>query len=379
MYDLVLQAGRVVCPRTGRDGPGEVAIKGGRIVAVGKNFEGGKQIDLPDAILLPGLIDLHAHPGRERMVFHGAEPDKHMLPNGVTTVLSQGDAGADNFEEYLERTIKPSRARVLMALNLSLKGELASGAFANPDDADVDACVATVTVHPEHIWGIAVNTSRNACGETDPRLIAQRGLEAANQANLPILFGMRCPEDWSLAEQLTLLRPGDVVTYCYRRRPHCIVDFEERTVLPVVLEARERGVLFDVGHGMGSFDFEVAEIAIADGFLPDTISTDMQRLHIDTKTIHSLPLVMGKLQAVGMPEVEVLKAVTSRPARILRRETELGTLIPGACADLVALRPSMTPSTFTDVEGMERQGSAWEVALVLLDGQTSFDENQSTR
>ena len=157
------------------------------------------------------------------------------------------------------------------------------------------------------------------------------------------------------------------------------MDFEKRTVLSAVREARERGVLFDVGHGLGSFDFKVAEIAIAAGFLPDTISTDLQRRHIDTKTIHSLPLVMGKLQAVGMPKVEILKAVTSRPAKTLRRETELGTLIPGACADLVALRPGMTPSTFTDVEGMERQGSAWEVALVLRGGQTSFDENQSTR
>ena len=369
MYDLVIHAGRVVCPRTGSDGPSKVAIKGDRIAAVGNNFEGEKRIDLPDAILLPGLIDLHAHPGRERMVFHGAEPDKHMLTNGVTTVLSQGDAGADNFEEYLERTIKPSRARVLMALNLSRKGELASGAFANPSDANVDACVATVTAHPEHIWGIAVNTSRNACGETNPRLIAQRGLEVAERTSRPLIFGMRCPEDWSLEEQLFLLRPGDVVTYCYRRRPHCIVDFEKRSVLPAVREARKRGVLFDVGHGMGSFDFEVAEIAIADGFLPDTISTDMQRRHIDGKTIHSLPLVMSKLQAVGMPEMDVFKAVTSRPAKILRRETELGTLIPGACADLVALRSGMTSSTFTDVEGMEHQGPAWEVALVLRGGQ----------
>ena len=162
MHDLVIHAGRVVCPRTGRDSPGEVAINGDRIAAVGIDLEGKKRIELPDAILLPGLIDLHAHPGRAETAFHGVEPDEHMLANGVTTVLSQGDAGAENFAEYLEHTIRLSRTRVLMALNLSRKGELASGAFANPDEADIDACVATVTAHPEHVWGIAVNTNRNA-------------------------------------------------------------------------------------------------------------------------------------------------------------------------------------------------------------------------
>ena len=182
MHERVIRAGRVVCPRTGLDGPGAVAIDGCRIAAVGENLEGAKRIELPDAILLPGLIDLHAHPGCSGMVFHGVEPDEHMLSQGVTTVLSQGDAGADNFTAYLERTIRPSRTRVLMALNLSRKGEIVKGAFANLDDADIDACVATATAHPEHIWGISVNTSRNACGDTDPRLIARRGVEAAERS-----------------------------------------------------------------------------------------------------------------------------------------------------------------------------------------------------
>lgn len=180
MHDLVIHAGRVVCPRTGCDGSGEVAIDGGWISAIGENLEGVKRIELPDAILLPGLIDLHAHPGCAGKFFHGVPPDEHMLPGGVTTVLSQGDAGPDNFAEYLEGTICPSRTRVLMAINLSRRGERAAGAFTNPDDADIDACVATANAHPEHIWGIAVNTSRNACGGTDPRLIAQRGIKAAN-------------------------------------------------------------------------------------------------------------------------------------------------------------------------------------------------------
>ena len=372
MHDLVFQAGRVVCPRTGRDGPGEVGVDGPRIAAVGENLEGTDRRELPDAILLPGLIDLHSHPGREGTSVHAVSSHKNMLAYGVTTTLSQGDAGADNFADYLENTLDRSGTRVFMALNLSRRGELAEGTFADLDDADIDACVAAATAHPEIVWGLSVNISRHSCGRTDPRLIAQRGIEAASQAGLPILFGMRCPEDWPMAEQLELLRPGDVVTYCYRRRPHCIVDFKKRTVLPAIRAARERGILFDVGHGMGSFDFEVAEIALADGFPPDTISTDYQRRHLDTHTEHSLLLVMAKLHTAGMPEMEVFKAVTDRPAKILRRD-ELGALIPGMCADLVALNRT-GDCQLTDVEGAKRRGPRWEMTMVMQGDETSFDD-----
>ena len=372
MHERVIRAGRVVCPRTGLDGPGAVAIDGGRIAAVGENLEGEDCRELPDAILLPGLIDLHSHPGRGGTTVHAVSTHKNMLAHGVTTTLSQGDAGADNFADYLENTFEPSGTRVFMALNLSRKGELAEGTFANPDDADIDACVATAAAHPEIIWGLAVNISRHSCGRTDPRLIARRGVEVAEHSGLPILFGMRSPEDWPLAGQLEMLRPGDVVTYCFRRRPHCIVDLKTRTVLPEIRAARERGILFDVGHGMGSFDFEVAEAAIADGFPPDTISTDFQRRHLDTHTDHSLLLVMAKLQAAGMPEMEIFKATTSRPAEILRRETELGAIIPGMCADLVAFK-KVGKCKFTDVEGTERPGPRWEVALVMRAGRLSLD------
>ena len=367
MHERVIRAGRIVCPRTGLDGPGAVAIDGGRIAAVGADLEGEDCREFPDAILLPGLIDLHSHPGRGGTTVHAVSTHKNMFAFGVTTTLSQGDAGADNFADYLENTFEPSGTRVFMALNLSRKGELAAGTFANPDDADIDACVATATAHPNIIWGLAVNISRHSCGRTDPQLIAGRGVEAAELSGLPILFGMRSPEDWPMAEQLEMLRPGDVVTYCFRRRPHCIVDLKTRTVLPEVRAARERGILFDVGHGMGSFDFEVAEAAIADGFQPDTISTDFQRRHLDTNTEHSLLLVMAKLQAAGMPDMEVFRAVTDRPAKILRRENDLGAIIPGMCADLVAMNRT-GDCQLTDVEDAERRGPRWEMTMVMQSG-----------
>lgn len=368
-HDLVIRAGRVICPGSGRDGPGAVAVEGGRIAAVASDFAGAadKELSFPDGVLLPGLIDLHAHPAKRSSVF-GVDPDRWMLPTGVTTVLSQGDAGADNVGNFIEQTIGQSRTRVCLAINLSRIGESTSaGCFERLEDADAKACVPAVEQFREHVWGVAVNVSHFACGSTDPRVVLRRGLQVAEEARLPILFGMRRPGDWPLEEQLALLRSGDVVTYCFRREPHCIV--EDGRVLPAVWDARRRGVQFDVGHGTASFDFAVAESAIGDGFLPDTISTDLQRRHLDEARLLDLPLVLSKLESAGMAEPDVLAAVTSAPAKVLRLGTEIGALTAGACADLVVLRRSAEPIELTDTRGGCRSARPWEAILTVRGGQ----------
>lgn len=344
-------------------------MRDGRIAAVGPYLTGAaRTIDLPDAVLLPGLIDLHAHPGHSGpsgTVF-GVDPDVHMLSRGVTTVLSQGDAGADTLQAYVEQTIEASKTRVLLAINLARVGESTeAGCFADLDDADVAACVAAVEAHRDHVWGIAVNASHHACGSTGPREVMSRGLEAARRTGLPILYGMRRAEDWPFEEQMQRLRPGDVVTYCFRSWAHCIVD--SGRVHPAIRAARERGILFDVGHGTASFDFAVAEQAIADGFVPDTISTDLQRRHVGAAPPHDLPLVMSKLRAAGMAEADVFAAVTARPARILRRESQLGNLSVGACADLTALRWHPV-GTLSDCHGNMRNGGRWTPLLTVRAG-----------
>lgn len=295
------------------------------------------RVDLayPDGILLPGLIDLHAHPARRGSVF-GVEPDGAMLARGTMTVQSQGDAGADGVDEFLASTVNASQSRVLLALNLSRVGESTPGAcFGDLAHADVDACVAAAAKYPRLIRMLAVNGSHHACGQTDPREVLRRGLLAAEQSGLPLLYGMRRPKDWPLAEQLSKLRPGDVVTYCFRREPHCIV--KNGRVLPCVLDARQRGVLFDVGHGMNSFSFEVAETAIGEGFLPDTISTDLQNRHAGLTPQHDLPLVMSKLSAAGMCEIDLFRAVTTNPATALSLNGEVGSLEVGSPAEFVVL------------------------------------------
>lgn len=366
--DLLIRAGRVVDPATNRDGPGSVAVRGERIVQVGPSHgAAARTFEFPDSILLPGLIDLHAHPAREGSIF-GVDADVELLPRGTTTVLSQGDAGAANWKHFRETTIERSRTRVRLALNLSTIGESQSTCLGNLDDVNADACVHAFDDDPgKHLWGIAVNVSHVACGSTDPRAVMDRALQAAERTCRPLLYGMRRPEDWSFAEQLALLRPGDVVTYCFRREPHCIVEGGQ--VHPAIRAARERGILFDVGHGMGSFDFATAEAAIADGFSPDTISTDYQSRHRGQSPPHSLPRTMAKLRAAGLTESDVFAAVTVRPARLLGMANEIGSLTPGACADLTVLRWNDTAPPLVDVHGATRPGGSWETLLVVRAGQ----------
>jgi dihydroorotase len=369
-YDLLIRAGRVVCPASGIDSPGAVAIRGDSIVDVGRTIAGNcwRILDFPDAILLPGLIDLHAHPACSGSIF-GVDPDRHMLPRGVTTVVSQGDAGASTCEMFVRETIERSRTQIKLAINLSAAGEAGpAGCFEHLDKIDVACCVSTIERFREHIWGIAVNTSHHCCGSTDPREVLRRGLRVAAATGLPILFGMRRPEDWPIDEQLALLRRADVVTYCFRSTPHCIV--KHGRVHCAVRAARDRGVLFDVGHGCSSFDFSVAEAAIQDNFAPDTISTDLQRAHIGQQPVHDLPLVMSKLLATGMAERDVFAAVTSTPARILGMEQQIGSLKVGMRADLVLLRWHNRSERLVDVNGQPRTAGRWEAIATIRAGRT---------
>jgi dihydroorotase len=368
LYDLVIHAGRVVCPATGLDGPGAVAIAGHRIAAAGPAVGGAARevLRFPDAVLLPGLIDLHAHPARGESKY-GVDPDLHLLPYGTTTVLSQGDAGALNQARYRESVIAASRTRVRLALNLSRRGEaMDEGCFESLDDADVAACVRAAREPGGGLWGISVNVSPIACGRTDPRAVMARALAAAEETGLPLLFGSRRHDDWALDEQLALLRPGDVVTYCFTGQHDGLVVGGR--VRAAAWAARERGVLFDVGHGMNSFSFDVAERAVADGFLPDTISTDRYVLHLDGSPRHDLPRTLSKLIAVGMPEAEAFLRVTARPAAVLRLSGEVGTLAPGAAADLAVLGFDPAAAPLRDTAGAGRPGGAWEPVLTVCAG-----------
>ena len=374
--DLLVRADRIVCTDLGLDGPGAVVISGDRIVAAGPlapgdaGFRARRVIDLGDLVLLPGLVDLHGHPDRRAAGSkYGVDPDVEFLPRGVTTVLSQGDAGAADWAEYVEATIRPARTRIRMALNLSRRGEAMPGAALEQEDVDAAACAAVAAADPALIWGIAVNSSRPVTGANDPRAVLDRAIEAAGRAGIPLLFGSRREADVSLDEQLGRLRSGDVVTYCYSGTPENILDDRSGRVRDSVWAAQERGVLFDIGHGMASFDFRIAEAAIADGFPPDTISTDQYRRHAGSVPKHDLPRTISKLIAAGMPELDAFAAATRRPAEVLGLAGEIGTMRPGAAADLCGLRWNPDAAALVDTEGATRTGGCWEPAFVVRGGE----------
>lgn len=349
--DLVIRAGRVFCAATGRDGPGMVAVRDGRIIEAGEVCLASKVLDFPDALLMPGLVDFHAHPARGGSKY-GICPDRYMLPTGVTTVLSQGDAGALTWPAYRDDVVRACRTRVRLALNLSARGEASPLAcFSDPADVDVDACVAALASGGDDLWGISVNVSRFSSGATDPRWVVKRALEAAERSGKPLLYGPRETADWPLADQLAQLRPGDVVTYCYMKTKNVL---EDRTRVHIAArEARARGVLFDVGHGTAAYDHELARAAIADGFPPDTISSDMYAAHLGRAPRHDLPRVISQLISAGLPERDAFAAATVRPAALLGLAGEVGTLAPGARADLAVLRQS---------DGI------WQATLTVRDG-----------
>ena len=368
-YDLLIRAGRVFCAVNHLDGPGSVAVRGDRIVAAGPDAAGPalRALDFPDGLLLPGLVDLHAHPARGGSKY-GIDPDLHYLPRGVTTVLSQGDAGAADWPAYRSAVIEAARARVRLAINLSVMGESNPRyCFEGLADADVDACVKAIEEDAGRaIWGISVNISRAACGDTDARELLRRALEVARRTGRPLWFGSRLTPDWPIEEQLALLRPGDVLTYCFTGAEENILRLGH--VKAGVWEARRRGILFDVGHGMSSFSFPVAEAAIAQGFWPDTISTDQYVRHVGLLPQHDLPRTLSKLIAAGLPEAEALARVTARPAQVLGLASEIGALTPGGCADLAVLRWNAGAAPLRDVDGVERPGGCWEPALSVRAG-----------
>ena len=371
VYDLIVRSGRVYCADTGLDGPGAVAVSGDRIVAAGPDVVGtaARVLEFPDSVLLPGLVDLHAHPAPSDWKY-GIDPDVEILPRGATTILSQGDCGADDWPSYRDSIIHGSKTRVRLAMSVARGGERVPGteAFGNVEDLDVDAGVAAIEDGGELIWGLSVNASVNACGDSDPRVVVQRTMEIAERTGRPILFGNRWdPYDWPISEQLDLLRCGDVLTYCFHTGPNGIV--EDGKVIDAAWRARERGVQFDVGHGMASFDFPTVETAIADGFLPDTISTDQYVRHVGSNPQHDLPRTISKMLAAGLDERDAFERTTLRPASVLGMEGEIGTLRAGACADLTVLKWDEEALPLVDVAGAVRPGGCYEAVLTVRAGE----------
>jgi dihydroorotase len=340
--DLTLVGGRVLDPGQGLDAQASIGITGRAIASIGAGSTapdtgpaGARQtIDAAGLIVTPGLVDLHTHL-YEGVSHYGIDPDTYCLGRGVTTAVDAGSSGAQTFPGLRRYVIWRSRTRVLAFLHIAVQGMITNivGELEDLRWASVAQAVDRAREHPDVIIGIKVRLGYQMVGN-DPRPAMRLGREAADALGLPLMvhvIDMRPPISWLLP----YMGRGDVVTHCFHGNEGGILDARGR-LFPDVLQARQRGVLFDVGHGVGSFAYRVARAAIAQGFPPDTISSDLHA-HNVAGPAYDQATTLSKLLHVGMGLADVIRATTATPAAAVRRQDSIGALLPGREADLTVL------------------------------------------
>jgi dihydroorotase len=353
-FDLVLRGGRVVDPSQKLDAISDVAFSGGKVAAVGKALKADPGTDVRDVsgyIVTPGLIDLHTHVywGGTSL---GIDAEEFCRTSGVTTAIDTGSAGPGNFAGFRKHVIEPSQVRILAYLHVShagiygfshrvMVGESEEIRLMNPIDA-----VQVADANRDLIVGIKVRVGRTSSGASGivPLQIA---LEVANEVGMPLMCHIDHPPP-TYEEVVSLLRPGDVLTHAFRPFPNAPCT-AQGTVKQIVLQARERGVLFDIGHGRGSFAFKTARAMLANGFYPDTISSDVHILCINGPAYDQVT-TMSKFLCMGMPFPDVVAASTVNAAMALRRP-ELGSLKPGSVGDATLLSIKEGKFDYEDVVG----------------------------
>ncbi len=382
-YDLLLKGGHVIDGKNHVSAIRDVAIKDGKIAAVEANIpseRGFKVVNVGGLYVTPGLVDIHVHVYAgtgERRSYAGdlsVYPDGFTLRNGVTTVADAGCSGWRNFDDFKDRIIDRSRTRVLVFLNIVGNGMRGGKYEQDLNDMEAKPTAEMALKHKGLIVGI--KTAHYAGPEWAPY---ERAVEAGKMADIPVMvdYGARRAER-PLYDLLTkVLRPGDIYTHCYSGLRG---EQDETTGGPskAMIEGRKRGVIFDVGHGGGSFAWRVAVPMVKAGFLPDSISTD---LHVGSMNagMKDMLNVMDKFLAMGMSLDDVIVRSTWNPAREIKHE-ELGNLSVGAPADVAVLRLEEGRFGFVDMYGARMDGSEKLVCeLTVRNGKVLYDLNGMTR
>jgi len=368
-FDLVIKNADVLDPSQSLRGRRDIGIRYGVIEAVEADIPAARALRLLDAggkLTTPGLVDLHCH-----VYPYGSAigiPADELIPHQCTTTcVSAGDAGANNFAAFRRYVVAATRTRLYAFVHIANMG-LAPFPVAelyNIDFAQVDVAAKAVAENADIVLGVKVRMSENVIAKNgiEPLKRAVRACELAGGGAKVMCHvgGVETPE--LMSQILETLRAGDILTHCYSGFPNIAGAFtnivQGGRLLPAALAAKQRGVIFDVGHGGGSFDFTVAEPAIAQGATPDTISSDIHVFSGNTPGMPYLPWVMSKFLALGFTLEQVVAMATSNPAKVINRAPKLGTLQVGAPGDVAIMELVDGDVSFVDTRNNTRKGKAF--------------------
>ena len=368
-YDLLLKGGHVIDPANHIDDVRDVAVFQGKIAAVERDIpadQAGKVVDVSKLLVTPGLIDIHYHVGHGGAPLDWFTPEAraHALPlgipadmalqSGVTTIVDAGTAGAETFLQEKEEVIDRARVRVLAFLNIVGNG-MGGALEQSLDEMDPKVCAATITKYKDIIVGVKTAhywTKEPWDAEHVPWAAVDRAIECATLANVPVMYDFWPRPERTYEDLLKKMRPGDIHTHVFAQQfPIILADGK---INPALAEARARGVIFDVGHGAGSFWFRNAVPAQKQGFVPDSMSTD---LHMGDFNVVSMTNVMSKFLAMGVPLDDIIRRSTVNPAAEIHRP-ELGTLTVGKDADIAVLELAKGHFSYIDCGVARFDGNA---------------------
>lgn len=370
-YDILLKGGHVIDAANSIDAVRDVAVANGRIAKVAANIppdQAKKVIDAAGLYVTPGLIDLHFHAyGYEGAIF----PDDTALLTGTTTVVDAGGSGYRTFEDFKVKIIEKVRTRVLALINIAGGGMVGSASEDNVADMLPDKTAEVIRKYKGLIVGVKVAHFGKPGWDA-----LKRAVEAGRLGDVPVMVDDKIFTDTgrtSREKLLDVMRPGDMHTHMYNDRQVEIVSRFNGRVHEYAMEARRRGVLFDLGHGAGSFLWPVATAAARQGFFPDTISTDLHSSSIMIQQ-SDMPNCMSKMMLLGMKLQDAVAKSTMVPAKVIHKYPEIGTLSEGAIADIAVLALRDGVFAFKDSWGKKRLGKQkLEAVLTVRDGKLVFD------
>ena len=367
-YDLLIKGGEVVDPGGGHEGRLDVAVEHGRIAAVEADIPAESAFQVIDAggqLVMPGLVDFHAH-CFEGVTYWGVNPSPVASRTGVTTWNDAGSPGALTMDGFRRYAVEPADVRIRCFMNISVIGLVGENyEVANLALCDLELFRRVVDLNRDLVCGIKVRIGTPTVGDTGVESL-RLAVQAGEECGLPVMVHIAMGPP-SIDDVVELLRPGDIITHSFTGLSMRLID-DEGAIRDSARRAIERGVLLDIGHGTGSFSFLTAEALFAQGYRPDTISSDMHQLSV-SGPMFDLPTTMSKFLQLGMPLADVVRATTARPAQLLGLDGEVGTFRPGSHADIGLFRLLEGEFPLYDIAGNERlAGELLRNTLTLVDG-----------